>query len=61
MNNLKSVTIALKIINNYDIASRKVCGESAAISDDLVNKWKINMRNITAVSVAKNDLRYLLS
>jgi len=30
----------------HDIAFRKVCGESADVSDDVVNEWKINLREL---------------
>jgi len=30
----------------HGIAFRKVCGESAAVSDDVVNEWKINLSEL---------------
>jgi hypothetical protein len=30
----------------HDIAFKKVCGESAAVSDEVVNEWKINLSEL---------------
>jgi hypothetical protein len=30
----------------HDIAFKKVCGESTAVSDNVVNEWKINLSEL---------------
>jgi len=43
---LKTLTIGGKRMVLETVESEKVCGESAAVGDDVANEWKINLSEL---------------